>query len=165
MSVSGSLLFVLFFSRLVGCFILLTTLSMCLLDFGDLLIKSFGDDEVTIRIGLAADESGAKLTISIVVELLNVDKSIWINDCCFCAFCCCLLLAGVSLVWVMAASLDFCSKGDVLFFVGRVVLFDGEMALRLRSVGRFWAVEAFCAVACFLVCPVSWVALDDGSAW
>ena len=83
-SVSVSVFFVICSSRVwFFALILFTTLSMFL--FGDLVMKSFGDDEVTIRIGVDVDESEAKFIISIVLELFSDDRSIWISGCCFCA--------------------------------------------------------------------------------
>ena len=146
---SGCLLVALIFS---------TTLSMFFI--GDLLgdlsvksrlglvMKSFGDDDVTIRIGLELDESEARFIISTVLEFESADISIWNRGCCFC-FACCLFFASVNFVvsslrvLTIAASLDFCSNVDVLFFDGRSVLFEGDSALRLRSVRRFW-VLGFC---------------------
>ena len=123
-----------------------TTLSMFL--FGDLVMKSFGDDEVTIRRGLDVDESEARFVISIVLELVSDDRSIWISGCCFCAGCCSLFLASVSLVCTIAASFAFCSNADVLFFVDRMVFLEGESAFLFRSVRSFWE---FCWVSCLMV--------------
>ena len=100
-------------------------------------MKSFGYDEVTIRIGLDVDESEASFIISIVLELVSDDRSIWISGCCFCTNCCSLILASVSLVCAIAASFDFCSNAEV-FFVGRIVFMDGESAFLFRSVHSFW---------------------------
>ena len=103
--------------------------------FGDLVMKCFCDDEVTIRIGLDVDESEARFII--VLEMVSDDRSIWISGCCFCAGCCSLFLASVSLVCAIAASFAFCSNADVLFFVGRMVFLDGESAFLFRSVRGF----------------------------
>ena len=62
-----------------------TTLSMFLL--GDLVMKPFGDHEVTIRIGVDVDESEARFIISIVLELVSNDRSIWISEFGFCDGC------------------------------------------------------------------------------
>ena len=84
-----------------------TTLSIFF--FGDLLgdlsvksrveivMKSFGDDDVMIRIGLELDEPEARFIISIVLEFESADRSIWTRGCCFC-FACCLFLSSVNFV-------------------------------------------------------------------
>ena len=113
-----------------------TTLSMFL--FGVLVMKSFGDDEVSIRIGLDVDESEARFIISLVLELVSNDRSIWISGCCFCADCCSVFLASVSLVCAIAASFNFCSNAEVLIFVGQIVFLDGESAFLSRPVRSFW---------------------------
>ena len=136
---------------LLVALILLTRLSICFLDLGDVFMKSLGEDGVTIFAGLAVDESETGLTISIVFELWNVVRSIWTSNCCLWLFWCCRLFASVSFVWARAVSFDFWSKFAGFFLVGWIVFFGGEMFFRLRSVRCFWTLVVFLKMFVFVV--------------